>query len=98
MRAAVPEAPCRLVVRDVPERKFDVMAELGAPMMLVCSNVASQAIDDDERAGTQLHALAERAATRGLRIAYEALAWARTCARTGTPGTSSSARAIHTLG
>ncbi|HLZ30302.1 MAG TPA: TIM barrel protein [Chloroflexota bacterium] len=57
------------------ERKFDVMAELGAPMMLVCSNVASQAIDDDERAAAQLHALAERAASRGLRIAYEALAW-----------------------
>src|SRR4051812_31188501 len=57
------------------ERKFDVMAELGAPMMLVCSNVSSQAIDDDERAAAQLHELAERAAARGLRVAYEALAW-----------------------
>ena len=35
---------------DRAERKFDTMAELGAPMMLVCSNVSSQAIDDDARA------------------------------------------------
>src|SRR5215212_9366235 len=35
---------------DRAERKLDIMAELGAPMMLVCSNVQSDAIDDDERA------------------------------------------------
>lgn len=60
---------------DRAERKFDVMAELDAPLMLVCSNVGPQAIDDDARAAAQLHALAERAARRGLRIGYEALAW-----------------------
>src|SRR5438132_6607107 len=60
---------------DRAERKFDVMGELGAPMMLVCSNVSPLAIDDDERAASQLHELAERAARRNLRIAYEALAW-----------------------
>src|SRR5207244_2506706 len=48
---------------DRAERKFDVMGELGAPMMLVCSNVSPLAIDDDERAASQLHELAERAAT-----------------------------------
>jgi 4-hydroxyphenylpyruvate dioxygenase len=57
------------------ERKFDVMQELGAPMMLVCSNVSPQAIDDPARAAAQLYALAERAGQRGLRIGYEALAW-----------------------
>jgi len=57
------------------ERKFDTMLELGAPMMLVCSNVSSQAIDDDQRAAAQLHELGERAARRGVRITYEALAW-----------------------
>ena len=57
------------------ERKFELMGELGAPMMLVCSNVSPAAIDDDERAAAQLHALAERAARHGLRIGYEALAW-----------------------
>src|SRR5207302_5694535 len=60
---------------DRAERKFDVMGELGAPMLLVCSNVSPLAIGDDERAASQLHDLAERAARRNLRIAYEALAW-----------------------
>src|SRR5437867_2028420 len=59
------------------ERKFDLMETLGAPMMLVCSNVSPSAIDDDARAAAQLYALAERAARRNLRIGYEALAWGR---------------------
>lgn len=57
------------------ERKFDVMAELDTHMMLVCSSVSPAAVDDDERAAAQLHELAERAAARGIRIGYEALAW-----------------------
>jgi 4-hydroxyphenylpyruvate dioxygenase len=57
------------------ERKFDLMVELGAPMLLVCSNVSPQTICDDELMASQLHAMAEKAAERGLRIAYEALAW-----------------------
>lgn len=57
------------------ERKFDVMQEMGAPLMLVCSNATPDAIDDDARAVAQLYAMAERAAARGLRIGYEALAW-----------------------
>ena len=59
------------------EAKFDVMQQLGAPTMLVCSNVSTEAIDDDALAAEQLHALATRAADRGLTIAYEALAWGR---------------------
>ena len=59
------------------ERKFDVMEQLGADTVLVCSNVSPQAIDDDALAAAQLHELAERAAGRGIRIAYEALAWGR---------------------
>ena len=59
------------------ERKFDLMETLGAPMMLVCSNVSPDAVDDDSRAAAQLYALAERAARRNLRIGYEALAWGR---------------------
>ncbi|MGW5741655.1 TIM barrel protein, partial [Amycolatopsis sp. NPDC003861] len=58
-------------------RKFDVMAELGAGTILACSSVSPEAIDDDELAAEQLHALAELAGTRGLRVAYEALAWGR---------------------
>ena len=57
------------------EAKFDVMDELGATMMLVCSNVSPDAIDDDELAAEQLRRLAEAADAHGIRIAYEALAW-----------------------
>src|SRR3954454_22366794 len=57
------------------EHKLDVMEALGAPMMLVCSNVSPAAIDDDALAAAQLRELADRAGARGLRVAYEALAW-----------------------
>ena len=53
------------------------MEELGADTVLVCSNVSPHAIDDDALAAAQLRELAERAAERGIRIAYEALAWGR---------------------
>jgi 4-hydroxyphenylpyruvate dioxygenase len=59
------------------ERKFDVMAELGVDTMLVCSSVAAAAIDNDDLAAEQLALLADRAHARGMRIAYEALAWGR---------------------
>jgi len=59
------------------EAKFDVMEALGADTILVCSNVSPAAIDDDALAASQLRELAERAAARGMRIAYEALAWGR---------------------
>jgi 4-hydroxyphenylpyruvate dioxygenase len=45
--------------------------------MLVCSNIAPDAIDDDGVAAADLRALGERAARRGFRIGYEALAWGR---------------------
>ncbi|QUQ72098.1 sugar phosphate isomerase/epimerase and 4-hydroxyphenylpyruvate domain-containing protein [Kutzneria sp. CA-103260] len=59
------------------EHKFDVMAELGVDTVLVCSSVSPDAIDDDELAAEQLRELADRAGARGLRVAYEALAWGR---------------------
>ncbi len=59
------------------EHKFDVMEQLGADTMLVCSSVSPDAVDDDDLAAEQLYLLASRAADRGLRIAYEALAWGR---------------------
>jgi 4-hydroxyphenylpyruvate dioxygenase len=62
---------------DRAERKFDLMQSLGAPLMLVCSNTSPQSLAEPERAAAQLHALAERAAKRNLRIGYEALAWGR---------------------
>ena len=60
---------------DRAERKFDVMQALGTDLLLICSNVQRAAIDDDARAAADLAEVAERAARRGLRIGYEALAW-----------------------
>src|SRR5436309_6665351 len=62
---------------DRIERKFDVMEKLGAPMLLLCSNVATAVDGDRARAVAQLSVLAERAAARNLRLGYEALAWGK---------------------
>jgi 4-hydroxyphenylpyruvate dioxygenase len=59
------------------ELKFDVMAALGTDLILVCSSVSPDAVDDLDQLAEQLHGLAERAAARGMRISYEALAWGR---------------------
>src|SRR4051794_1666876 len=62
---------------DRAENKFDVMEQLGADLMLVCSNTAPDTIADDSVAAEDLRLLGQRAAQRGFRIGYEALAWAR---------------------
>ena len=62
---------------DRAERKFDVMQQLGADLLLVCSNVSPASIDDDARATADLAEMAERAQKRGLRVGFEALAWGR---------------------
>jgi 4-hydroxyphenylpyruvate dioxygenase len=59
------------------ERKFDLMAELGVQTVLVCSSVAPDAVADPDQLADQLRELARRAGARGLRVAYEALAWGR---------------------
>jgi sugar phosphate isomerase/epimerase len=73
---AVPPELFRANLRRA-ERKFDVLEQLGGTTMLVTSSVSPDAVDDDELAAEQLRELADRAAQRGLRIAYEALAWGR---------------------
>ena len=60
---------------DRAERKFDIMQALGTDLVLVCSNTLPAAIDDDARAAADLAEMAARAAARGLRVGYEALAW-----------------------
>jgi 4-hydroxyphenylpyruvate dioxygenase len=59
------------------ERKFDLMQELGCDLLMVCSNVSPDALGGVDRAAADFRALGERAATRGLRVAFEALAWGR---------------------
>ena len=53
------------------------MTSLGADLMLVCSNVSPDVIDDPDLAAEHLHALGDLAADAGIRIAYEALAWGK---------------------
>ena len=99
--------PHRARAFERAERKFDLMAELGADLLLVCSNVAPQAMGGIDRAATDFHALGERAAARGLRIGYEALAWGRhvndhrdaweIVRRTGHPSVGLVLDSFHTL-
>jgi 4-hydroxyphenylpyruvate dioxygenase len=56
-------------------RKFDLMQELGTSLILVCSNVQPDALSDPDALAGQFHQLAELAGQRGMRVAYEALAW-----------------------
>jgi 4-hydroxyphenylpyruvate dioxygenase len=70
--------PLRTRTFDRAERKFDVMGELGTDLMLVCSSVSRAALGGIDRAAADFHELGERAARRGLRVGYEALAWGRT--------------------
>jgi 3-dehydroshikimate dehydratase len=67
LEAVPPEIFARNLARA--EAKLELCAELGAPAMLVCSNVSPDAIDDDALAAEQLRALADRAAQHGVRIA-----------------------------
>lgn len=69
--------PQRSRAFDRAERKFDVMQELGTDLMLVCSNVSPLALGGIDRAADDFRELGERAARRGLRVGYEALAWGR---------------------
>lgn len=69
--------PARAANFERARRKFDLMAELGASLLNLCSNVSEDAIDDPERSAADLRELAELASLRGFRVGYEALAWGR---------------------
>ncbi len=59
------------------EAKFALMQRLGIDTILVCSNVGTATIDDDQLVAGQLRRLGDLAQGYGVRIAYEALAWGR---------------------
>ena len=56
---------------DRAERKFDLLAELGAAMLALPSATLSAVANDAGRATEQLQTLAEKAARRNLRVAVE---------------------------
>ncbi|WP_127557346.1 bifunctional sugar phosphate isomerase/epimerase/4-hydroxyphenylpyruvate dioxygenase family protein [Saccharospirillum alexandrii] len=60
---------------DRAERKFDLMEELGTDLLMCCSSVHPNAKPGIARAAEDYAELGDRAAKRGLRIAFEALAW-----------------------
>jgi 4-hydroxyphenylpyruvate dioxygenase len=62
---------------DRAERKFDLMQEIGCELLMVCSNVSPESVGGIDRAATDFRELGERAAKRGLRVGFEALAWGR---------------------
>src|SRR5437867_7754232 len=59
------------------ERKFDLMQELQTELMLICSNISPASLGGIDRAAADFRELGDRAAARGLRVGYEALAWGR---------------------
>ena len=68
-------------MRDEARRRavasLDFAAAIGAPMVMTCSNTDADALCDDDAIVADLRALGDMAAERGLRVAYEALAWGR---------------------
>lgn len=69
--------PLRSKAFDRAERKFDIMQQLGTDLVLICSSLHPKAQGGIERAAEDLNELGERAAKRGLRVGYEALAWGK---------------------
>jgi 4-hydroxyphenylpyruvate dioxygenase len=70
--------PCRFSANmRRAEAKFDIMTALGAKLLLVVSSVSPDAVGDDDLLIKQLRTLADRAAARGMKVAYEALGWGR---------------------
>lgn len=59
------------------ERKFDLVQQLDCDHLFVCSNVSPDSLAGLDRAAADFRELGERAAKRGMRIGYEALAWGR---------------------
>ena len=64
-------------VLGIAEQMMDQMAWLGADLLVLCANVHPEASDDQPRCVADLLLLAELAHSRGMRIAYEPIGWAR---------------------
>ena len=78
--------PHRQRTFDRAERKFDLMAELGTDLMLVCSNVSPVSLGGIDRAAADFRELGERAARRASELVTKRWPGASTWPTTATPG------------
>ena len=60
---------------DRAEAKLDLTQELGCDLLMVCSNASPLSLGGLNRAVDDFIELGDRAAKRGMRVAYEALSW-----------------------
>ena len=69
--------PYRSRAFERAKKKFDIMNELGAKTILVCSNTSNLAVGGIDRAADDFNELGEIAKARDIFIGYEALAWGK---------------------
>ncbi|MCD7059583.1 bifunctional sugar phosphate isomerase/epimerase/4-hydroxyphenylpyruvate dioxygenase family protein [Pelagibacterium xiamenense] len=69
--------PYRSRAFDRAARKFDVMNQMGADLVLVCSNTSPASLGGIDRAAADFAELGALGKKHGIRIGYEALAWGR---------------------
>ena len=69
--------PYRSKAFDRAERKFDIMQELGADLILMCSSCHPASLGGIDRAADDFRELGDRAAKRNVRLGYEALCWGK---------------------
>ena len=69
--------PLRSRAFERARRKLALMNRLGTRLLLVCSSVSPEAIDDLGRVAADLHELGELAGAHGAVVGFEALSWGR---------------------
>ncbi|MFT4089143.1 MAG: TIM barrel protein [Asticcacaulis sp.] len=69
--------PLRQQAFERARRKFDLMQQLEADLLLVCSSVSEHASDNTEHIINDFRELGDIARDHGVRVGYEALAWGR---------------------
>ncbi len=64
-------------VLGIAEQMMDQMAWLDAKLLVVCANMHPDSVGDHARCARDLQRLAELGRSRGIRVAYEPIGWAR---------------------
>lgn len=69
--------PLRTRAFDRARRKFELMNRLGTSLLLVCSSLHPEAVDDMARVAADLHELGDLAKAHAVTVGFEALCWGR---------------------